>query len=232
MKLLPLLLSLLCLSLSAAPKYGTQDFDRDQGEDWNRGPAKDIAGLPRVLLYCDFVTIDACYLVRQKLAGKANVHVGMCTGRQTQTEWAPQENWFHSGKFDVIHFTCGLHIMDLPDKVNPQQQPHIEPREYEKGVRACVAFLKKTHAKLIFSTMTTAPDEAQVDPYNKIALKVMKENGITVDDLNADIGPALAKLQRPLSPEWKRIGSEFYTDEGFDVLGQAIAKSVSATIKK
>jgi acyl-CoA thioesterase-1 len=232
MKSLTLLLALVCLSLSAAPKSATQDFDRDQGEDWNRGPAKDIAGLPRVLLLCDFVTIDAGYLVRQKLAGKANVHVSMTTGRQTQTEWPTYEAWFSSGKFDVIHFTCGLHIMNLPDKVNPQQQPHIEPREYEKGVRACVAFLKKTHAKLIFSTMTTAPDEAQVDAYNKIAIKVMKENGITVNDLNADIGPTLTKLQRPLSPEWKRIGSEFYTDEGFNVLGQAVAKSVSAKIKK
>ena len=232
MKSLTLFLSLVCLSLSAAPKSGTQNFDREQGADWSRGPAKDIAGLPRVLLLCDFVTIDSGYLVRQKLAGKANVHVAMTTGRQTQTEWPTYEASFRFGKFDVIHFTCGLHIIALPSIVNPQQQPHIEPSEYEKGVRACVAFLKTTQAKLIFSTMTTAPEEAQVDAYNKIAIKVMKENGIFINDLNADIGPALTKLQRPLSPEWKRIGAEFYTDEGFDVLSQAVVKSVSAAIAK
>ena len=158
MKSLTLFLALVCLSLSAAPKSATQDG----------------AGLPRVLLLCDFVTINSGYLVRQKLAGKANVDVSMTTGRQTQTEWPRYEASFRFGKFDVIHFSCGLHIIALPSKGNPQQQPHIEPSEYEKGVRACVAFLKTTQAKLIFSTMTTAPEEAQVDAYNKIAIKVMK----------------------------------------------------------
>ena len=216
MKSLTLFLALVCLSLSAAPKSATQDG----------------AGLPRVLLLCDFVTINSGYLVRQKLAGKANVDVSMTTGRQTQTEWPRYEASFRFGKFDVIHFSCGLHIIALPSEVNPQQQPHIEPSEYEKGVRACVAFLKTTQAKLIFSTMTTAPEEAQVDAYNKIAIKVMKENGIFINDLNADIGPALTKLQRPLSPEWKRIGSEFYTDEGIKVLGDAVVKSISTALAK
>ena len=216
MKSLTLLLAMVCFSLSAAPKSATQDF----------------AGLPRVLLLCDFVTINSGYLVRQKLAGKANVEVSMTTGRQTQTEWPTYEASFRFGKFDVIHFSCGLHIIALPSEVNPQQQPHIEPSEYEKGVRACVAFLKKTQAKLIFSTMTTAPEEAQVDAYNKIAIKVMKENGIFINDLNADIGPALTKLQRPLSPEWKRIGAEFYTDEGIKVLGDAVVKSISTALAK
>jgi hypothetical protein len=216
MKSLTLFLALVCLSLSAAPKSATQDG----------------AGLPRVLLLCDFVTINSGYLVRQKLAGKANVDVSMTTGRQTQTEWPRYDASIRFGKFDVIHFSCGLHIIALPSKVNPQQQPHIEPSEYENGVRACVAFLKTTQAKLIFSTMTTAPEEAQVDAYNKIAIKVMKENGIFINDLNADIGPALTKLQRPLSPEWKRIGAEFYTDEGIKVLGDAVVKSINAAIAK
>ena len=216
MKSLTLFLALVCLSLSAAPKSATQDG----------------AGLPRVLLLCDFVTINSGYLVRQKLAGKANVDVSMTTGRQTQTEWPRYDASIRFGKFDVIHFSCGRHIIALPSKVNPQQQPHIEPSEYEKGVRACVAFLKTTQAKLIFSTMTTAPEEAQVDAYNKIAIKVMKENGIFINDLNADIGPALTKLQRPLSPEWKRIGAEFYTDEGIKVLGDAVVKSINAAIAK
>ena len=216
MKSLTLFLALVCLSLSAAPKSATQDG----------------AGLPRVLLLCDFVTINSGYLVRQKLAGKANVDVSMTTGRQTQTEWPRYDASIRFGKFDVIHFSCGLHIIALPSKVNPQQQPHIEPSEYENGVRACVAFLKTTQAKLIFSTMTTAPEEAQVDAYNKIAIKVMKENGIFINDLNADIGPALTKLQRPLSPEWKRIGAEFYTDEGIKVLGDAVVKSISTAIAK
>ena len=216
MKSLTLCLALVCLSLSAAPKSATQDG----------------AGLPRVLLLCDFVTINSGYLVRQKLAGKANVDVSMTTGRQTQTEWPRYDASIRFGKFDVIHFSCGLHIIALPSKVTPQQQPHIEPSEYEKGVRACVAFLKTTQAKLIFSTMTTAPEEAQVDAYNKIAIKVMKENGIFINDLNADIGPALTKLQRPHSPEWKRIGAEFYNDEGIKVLGDAVVKSISAAIAK
>ena len=208
MKSITLLLALVCLSLSAAPKSATQD----------------IAGLPRVLLLCDFVTINSGYLVRQKLAGKANVHVSMTTGRQTQTEWPTYEASFRFGKFDVIHFSCGLHIIALPSEVNPQQQPHIEPSEYEKGVRACVAFLKKTQAKLIFSTMTTAPEEAQVDAYNKIAIKVMKENGVAIDDLHAAVTPNIAKLQNP--------NDVHFNTEGSAVLGKAVVKSINAALAK
>ena len=105
MKSLPVLLVLASLCLYVAPasaaaptkksavttKTQTANFDRDQGEEWNRGPAKDVAGLPRVLLLCDFVTIGYGDLVRQKLAGKANMHSTMQAGRvnlHTTTEAA------------------------------------------------------------------------------------------------------------------------------------------------
>ena len=242
MKSLPVLLVLASLCLYAAPasaaapakksagttKTQTANFDRDQGEEWNRGPAKDVAGLPRVLLLCDFVTIGYGDLVRQKLAGKANVHSTMLSGRQTLTDWASTESWFQWGKFDVIHFGCGLHILDLPEKGKVQLQPNITLADYEKDVRACVAALKKTGAKLIFATMTAVPAEEDVATYNQVALKVMKENGIAIDDLHAEAGPQVAKLQNAHN----MVGFEFYTDEGYVVLSKAVMKSLTPVIAK
>ena len=242
MKSLPVLLVLASLCLYAAPasaaaptkksagttKTQTANFDRDQGEEWNRGPAKDVAGLPRVLLLCDFVTIGYGDLVRQKLAGKANVHSTMQAGRQTLTDWASSESWFQWGKFDVIHFGCGLHILDLPEKGKVQLQPNITLADYEKDVRACVAALKKTGAKLIFATMTAVPAEEDVATYNQVALKVMKENGIAIDDLHAEAGPQVAKLQNAHNI----VGFEFYTDEGYVVLSKAVMKSLTLVMAK
>lgn len=68
--------------------------------------------------------------------------------------------------------------------------------------------------------------EGDVDAYNAIAVKVMKENGIAIDDLAADVGPEVAKLQRRFNQ------LPFYKNEGYEVLGKAVVKSLNAAIAK
>jgi acyl-CoA thioesterase-1 len=250
MKSLPLLLALVCLSLSAAPavaaptpeqealrnKAATQAFDRNMGVAWNAGPDEDVYGLPRILLLCDFVTEGYAAFARHKLTGRANVHFTLPTRTDppnTQRIHANELHWLTYGRFDVIHFDSGLHILGLPHSAAEiPSQPEIKPEQYEKELRATVALLKKTGAKLIFATMTTAPDDEDVKPFNKIALKVMKENDITIDDLNAAVGPEVAQRLRHQGSDWKRIGTESYTKEDYAILGQVVVKSLNAAITK
>ena len=60
--------------------------------------------------------------------------------------------------------------------------------------------------------------------YNDIALKVMKENGVAIDDLNAVITPTLAQHQNKADVH--------FNPEGSATLGKAVAKVISEAIGK
>ena len=58
----------------------------------------------------------------------------------------------------------------------------------------------------------------------KHMLKVMKENGIAIDDLHAAVTPNIAKLQNP--------NDVHFNTEGSAVLGKAVVKSINAALAK
>ena len=191
-------------------------------------PIQDVAGLPRVLLIGDSISIGYTLPVRKLLAGKANVHRIPTNGGPTSNGTANLAKWLGDGKWDVIHFNFGLHDLKLMEGGKRQ----VETEDYEKNLRALVAEMKKTGAKLVFATTTPVP-EGKLNPprsfgdvarYNEIALKVMKEQGVAIDDLNAAVAPELAKLQRPHDVH--------YTPEGYETLAQAVAKCLQSTLGK
>ena len=191
-------------------------------------PIQDVAGLPRVLLVGDSISIGYTLPVRKLLAGKANVHRIPTNGGPTSNGTANLAKWLGDGKWDVIHFNFGLHDLKLMETGKRQ----VEVEDYEKNLRTLVAAMKKTGAKVIFATTTPVP-EGKLNPprsfgdvatYNQIALKVMKEEGVAIDDLNAAVTPDIAKLQNPHDVH--------YNPEGYAVLGKAVVKSINAAIAK
>jgi acyl-CoA thioesterase-1 len=108
----------------------------------------------------------------------------------------------------------------------------VEPADYEKNLRSLVADLKKTGAKVIFATTTPVPEGkltpqrtfGDVTVYNDIALKVMKENDVAIDDLNAAITPTLAQHQNKADVH--------FNTEGSATLGKAVVKSINAALGK
>lgn len=60
--------------------------------------------------------------------------------------------------------------------------------------------------------------------YNAIAQKIMTENNIAIDDLNAHITPKIAELQRPKDVHFVPQGSEY--------LAQKVAESIEAQLPK
>ncbi len=191
-------------------------------------PIQDVAGLPRVLLIGDSISIGYTLPVRKLLEGKANVHRIPTNGGPTKNGVANIAKWLGTSKWDVIHFNWGIH--DL--KYMPDGKRQVEPVDYEANLRSLVATLKKTGAKLVWATTTPIPEGelnpprkfGQVKEYNEIAAKVMAENGVAVDDLNAHITPQLATMQNPRDVHYTSAGSEFLAKQVAEEIGKALAK--------
>jgi lysophospholipase L1-like esterase len=105
------------------------------------------------------------------------------------------------GGWDVIHFNHGVWDQaTLDPKTGQRALPdkggviRISIEDYEKNLRAIVARLKQTKATLIWASTTpilvgSPPGYVggeMVDKYNEVAARIMKENGVIIDDLNAE----------------------------------------------
>ena len=144
--------------------------------------------LPRVLIIGDSISIGYTPFVEKQLAGKATVaHNPANAGTSGNGVFMMELARRQQGKWDVIHFNFGLH--DLKRMSDNQHQ--VEPAQYERYLRLFTERVKKTGAKLIYATTTPVPEgkvsppriPADVPAYNEIAVRVMKENGIPVNDL-------------------------------------------------
>jgi lysophospholipase L1-like esterase len=104
------------------------------------------------------------------------------------------------GGWDIIHFNHGVWDQAYLDpKTGKNAKPgegsiRTSLKDYEKNLRSIVARLKKTGATLIWAHTTpilegTPPGYVggeTVDQYNAVAAKVMAENGVIINDLNAE----------------------------------------------
>jgi hypothetical protein len=187
---------------------------------------EDVAGLPRVLVIGDSISIGYTIPVRKLLAGKANVHRVPLNAGPSSNGVFMIDSWLGTKHWDVIHFNFGLH--DLKRMSDGKQQ--VSPEAYERYLRLIVERLKKTGAKLIWATTTPVPEgkvsppriPADVPTYNAIALRVMQENGVAIDDLYAFTLPRLKEIQEPVNVHFKPAGS--------DMLAAQVVKSIEAAL--
>lgn len=147
-----------------------------------------------VLIIGDSISIGYTPFVKEALAKKANVVHNYGNARFTGIGIDSLDSWLGNTDWDVIHFNFGLHDLcyrTTPtnrDKVNGKLTTTLE--DYESNLRKIVERLKKTDAKLIFATTTVVPEKEpgrfaeDVDKYNAVAVKVMKENSIQINDLH------------------------------------------------
>jgi len=192
-------------------------------------PIKDEPGLPRVLLIGDSISIGYTLQVRGKLKGKANVHRIPVNGGATEVGLVKMKEWLGDGRWDVIHFNFGLHDA----KYASETTQRATREQYAGNLRTLVAQMKATGAKLIFATTTPVPKGGVLTPTrkfdsiparNEIAVKVMIENGVAIDDLYAAVLPVQEKVARP--------NDVHYQPEGYEVLANAVAASIEAQLLK
>ena len=193
-------------------------------------PIEDVAGLPRVLLIGDSISIGYTLQVRKALKGKANVHRPPTNCGPTSRGVESIDQWLGDKKWDVIHFNFGLHDLkylgpngeNLQNPNDPKNHQQVPPKEYEKNLRKIVERLQKTKAKLVWRNTTPVPEGAKgrvvgdSDKYNAIAAKVMKDNGIEVHDMYASVKPKMAELMQPK-------GNVHFNKGGCEILGQEVA---------
>ncbi|MBI3823216.1 MAG: SGNH/GDSL hydrolase family protein [Planctomycetes bacterium] len=214
---LAVLLALAGTNVAQEKKKGDTPFD----------PVKDDSKLPRVLLIGDSISIDYTLPTRKLLAGKANVHRIPANGGPTDNGTKNIKKWLGEGKWDVIHFNWGLHDIKLG---GGKHQVPID--DYEKNLRDLVKTMKGTGAKLIWATTTPVPEGKLSPPrknedviaYNKVAKKIMDENGIAINDLYAFALPQLDKLQKPVNVH--------FTPKGSEALAERVAAAIETAQKK
>jgi len=181
--------------------------------------------LPRVLLIGDSISIAYTTTVRRELKGRANVHRIKANGAFSARGLENIEKWIGDGRWDVIHFNFGLW-----DWYGWQQQERATPEFYADNLAKIVAALKRTGAKLIFATTTPPCDEPehkikvlvtedQAKAFNAAAVKVMKTNGVAINDLYACISADRKKYSKgPADVHWNDAGSK--------LLGRQVAREI------
>ncbi len=226
----PVLLFLLLRSLASAQ---TPEAKAAKAPEASFAPVADIAGLPRVLLLGDSISMGYTLPVRARLHGKANVQRPAENCSESAKGVKRLDAWLSDGKWDVIHFNFGLHdvkYLDAAGKyVTPDKGEQVASvADYEKNLRLIVARLKQTGAKLIFATTTPVPSassgrvEHDERRYNEAAVRVMKELGVAVDDLHAVATAQQAKIQLPHNVH--------FTPQGYDVLADAVVGMIGPAL--
>ena len=228
---LPLHIPLACLCLgllSATAQQPAPAAKPARAPNPVLAPIEDAAGLPRVLLIGDSISMGYTLPVRKLLAGKANVHRIPANGGPTKNGVASIKKWLGGGKWDVIHFNWGIH--DL--KFMPDGKRQVEPADYEANLRQLVTTLKTTGAKLIWASTTPIPEGelnpprkfGQVAEYNAIAARVMNENGVTINDLNAWMTPKFEEFHKPKDLHYTEAGSDHLAQKVAAAVGEALGK--------
>ncbi len=182
--------------------------------------------LPSVLVIGDSISIYYTPFLKKELAGKAVVkHSGHAADTSKGIERIDgylSKAKGYGGKWDVIHFNWGLH--DLKKKGT-----QVPVDKYAANLRVLVRRMKKTGARLIWATITpVGPGAARrvedIARYNAAALKVMKEEGVEVNDLHAIAAPRREEIQKDDNVHFK--------DEGSKLFAKAVAKKVLAALKR
>lgn len=125
-------------------------------------------------------------------------------------------------KWDVIHFNFGLN--DLTYRAPGMKSFRVmskkvggirttSPEDYEKNLTQIVKRLKKTNAKLIWASTTPIRSNAKgiIEPnseieYNAIAARIMKANGIPINDMHAKVSKIVE--EKPTREEPYRFGKK------------------------
>jgi hypothetical protein len=149
---------------------------------WETRPAVADSKLPNVLLLGDSITRNYYPEVQKELSGIANVYLMATSASVGDPRLLHQLAEFSKAapvKFSVVHFNNGLHGWMYSEA------------EYRDAFPSFLAELRAIapNASLVWATTTSVeknvepgPSNVRIDARNGIAQKLIKSNGIAVDD--------------------------------------------------
>ena len=200
-------------------------------------PIKDVAGLPRVLIIGDSISIGYTLPTRALLKGKVNLHRIPTNGGPTTKGVAEIDKWLGKSKWDLIHFNWGLHDLKYmgpngenlyPKEKGGKVQVSID--DYEKNLDKLVTRMKKTGAKLVWRNTTPVPPGSKGRYvgdsvlFNEAAARVMKKHEVPTLDLYTMSKKRMKELMRPANVHYFPAGSQ--------ALAEVVAKDVLERLGK
>lgn len=176
----------------------------------------DVAGLPRILVIGDSISLGWTPYVRKALVDKANVHHVPQNSKSTAFALPHLDYWLGGTPWSVIIINFGLHDLARTQTWRGWNGPIQVPVEnYKQNLEKIILRLKQTDARLIWATTTRVPSgtlarsEGAEEPYNTAASEIMQRHGIEVVDL---YGVAAEQLPQDVH----------FTENGYEVLAAAI----------
>ena len=185
--------------------------------------------MKRVLLLGDSIRLGYCEKVGELLKGKAEVCWPQENCRFALYAVVSMDNWAREvgnpETVDVVHWNCGQWDVAQFGRLG---RPLVSEAEYGDGLRRVHERIRQVfpNAKILFATTTplkagvymSAPRTTEdVMRYNAVALDVMKELEVPVNDL---FGTALA------IPGELYADATHYTSEGYQILAEAVARAL------
>ncbi|HEX5552003.1 MAG TPA: SGNH/GDSL hydrolase family protein [Chitinophagaceae bacterium] len=154
---------------------------------------------PKILIIGDSISIGYFPYVKEALSNVAILEHNPGNGKYTRNGLTKIHQWLGNEQWDVIQFNWGLWDLAYrqPTAKNKLALNKTDgrvtatPAEYARNLDSLVQILKDTHARLIFVTTSYVPEKEpgryskDVKRYNDIAKRIMKANGVAINDVYA-----------------------------------------------
>ncbi|MBC8353771.1 MAG: SGNH/GDSL hydrolase family protein [Planctomycetes bacterium] len=196
--------------------------------------------LPKVVLVGDSIRLSYAPRVTQQLAGNATIISPKANGGDSSNVLKHLDQWVIREKPDVVHFNCGIHDTK---KFISTGKFQISPEQYEENLREIVKRIRQeTDAVVLFATSTPILDQraaaarkgrayellgTSIEQYNEIAVRVMRELGVPIDDLHhAMVEPDALHESKDL------IGKDgvHLTETGVELVGTTVAAFIAERV--
>jgi len=158
--------------------------------------------------------------------------------------------YFGDGKkYAVIQFNVGL--WDIAHRIPDSGSEFVlgdvnkypittSPEDYRLNLQAIIDTLHslQPQAMLIFATTTDVPADSlgrrpeDVDAYNRIAIQVMADNGIPIDDLHGwmESYPYLHNFNNPIKVHYTKAGYRLLAQKLVDTLSPLVSCDAIASV--
>jgi lysophospholipase L1-like esterase len=190
---------------------------------WTDRPDSPVSALPNVLLVGDSITRGYYPATAKELDGVANVYL-FATSASSGDKRLPgqlRDYFAMMGlRFAVIHFNNGMHGWGYTEQ------------EYARGLPGMIRSLREgaPHAALVWASTTPVlhdstkgeSSNARIDERNRLAAEIMVREGIAIDDQHALM----------LKHADLHNGDVHFTDAGYAVQAEQVARSVRAELEK
>ncbi len=191
-----------------------------------------------VALIGDSIRMGYQPMVRQALAGRAEVWGPETNGSHTVNVLAHLHDWIVRRRPDVLHLNAGLH--DLKTATTALREQIVPPDHYRRNVELLLRIARTRCGRVIWATTTPVREDLHnarrladgsflryqqdVEVYNEIAVRAASAAGAEVNDLHA------VALAAGLEDIQKDDGVHF-TEDGSRLLAKAVCDAIAPPLR-